>query len=329
MKKAILILLAALTLTLCGCGKISEKTFFALDTVIEFKVYGKIPDGAEKYVKDLERVFSKTDPDSELYSVNGKEISEPSAALYDLIEESLQICADTKGAFDITSGAVTALWDEATKISIPPDEAKTAEALGKCGYEKVKCDNGIITKPAGLAFDLGAVAKGRIADLTVTYLKERGVSAGFVSFGGGISVIGDKPDGSGYKIGIKTPDGDGIAGYTVIHKGTVSTSGDYERYFEYDGKRYHHIIDMSTGMPSESGVRSCTVISGSGTVSDALSTAIFADPSLLQTLYGAYDFEAVLIMEDKTVITTPDAGFVITEAGYSLTTLHTESGGSE
>ncbi len=177
-------------------------------------------------------------------------------------------------------------------------------------------DNGTVSKPKELKFDLGAVAKGCIAELTVKKMQSLGVRSGFASFGGSIAVIGDKPDGSGYKIGIRSPDGDTVIGYTLIRHGIVSTSGDYERYFEYEGKRYHHIIDTSTGMPAQSGVRSCTVISDDGAVSDALSTALFANPSLLDELYVKYDFEAVLITDGNTVITTENAGFVITADGY-------------
>ncbi len=317
MKKTITVLIVISFLLLCSCQKTAKKTFFALDTVVEIKTYGEIPDGAEEYVKELEKVFSKTDTKSELYLQNEKEESTPSKLLYGLIKRSLDISADTKGAFDITSGALTGLWDEAAEKGALPDAESINACKENCGYEKVRAENGSVYKPKDLKFDLGAVAKGYIAELTVKKLQSLGVSSGFASFGGSIAVIGDKPDGSGYKIGVRSPDGDGVIGYTVIRHGIVSTSGDYERYFEYGGKRYHHIIDTATGMPSQSGVRSCTVISDDGTVSDALSTALFVNPSLLDELYGKYDFEAVLITENKTVITTAKAEFVITAKDYS------------
>ena len=279
-------------------------------------MYGQIPAGAEEYVKELELIFSKTDEGSELYKLNGTETASVSDGLYGLIVKSLGICADTHGAFDITAGALTALWDEAAEKGVPPDEKAVVAAKEKCGYEKVSAANNTVNKPKELKFDLGAVAKGHIAELTVKKMKDLGVTSGFASFGGSIAVIGDKPDGSGYKIGIRSPDGDTVIGYTLIHHGIVSTSGDYERYFEYEGRRYHHIIDTETGMPAQSGVRSCTVISDDGAVSDALSTALFSDPSLLDELYGKYDFEAVLITDQNTVITTANAGFVITADGY-------------
>ena len=317
MKKIILITLLLALLFLPSCAKTAEKTFFAFDTLIGFKIYGQIPDGAEEYVKALEKVFSKTDPESELYALNGKQSFSPSDTLYGLLTVSLELCKDTGGAFDITSGAVTALWDEAAENSKPPEREEIENALSACGCGKVKAENGVITKPEETKFDLGAVAKGYAAELMVNHLKGLGVTSGFMSFGGSIAVIGDKPDGSGYKIGVRKPDGEGTVGYMVIHKGIVSTSGDYERYFEYEGKRYHHIIDMKTGEPANGGVRSCTVVADDGAVSDALSTALFVDPSLLDSLYGKYDFEAVLITADNKVITTADAGFVITANGYS------------
>ncbi len=316
MKKLTAIIIISAVLLLCSCGKTESRTFFALDTVIEFKIYGQIPEGAEEYVKELELIYSKTDEGSELYKLNGEETSSPSDELYGLIVKSLGLCADTRGAFDITAGALTALWDEATEKGVPPDAQAINEAKELCGYGKVTADNGTVSKPKELKFDLGAVAKGCIAELTVKKMQSLGVRSGFASFGGSIAVIGDKPDGSGYKIGIRSPDGDTVIGYTLIRHGIVSTSGDYERYFEYEGKRYHHIIDTSTGMPAQSGVRSCTVISDDGAVSDALSTALFANPSLLDELYVKYDFEAVLITDGNTVITTENAGFVITADGY-------------
>jgi predicted phage replisome organizer len=153
---------------------------------------------------------------------------------------------------------------------------------------------------------LGGIGKGAAADELIRYLETSEISHGLVSVGGTIGVFGDKPDGTPYKIGVRDPDDpNGVVTYLHIRDGFVAVSGDYERYFEEDGVRYHHIFDPYTGIPADGGLRETAVYCTSGAVADALSTALFVmgkDASL--SLYESGGFEAVLVSSDGSITAT-------------------------
>ena len=179
--------------------------------------------------------------------------------------------------------------------------------------------------------DLGGIAKGYAADQVAEIFRSRQVPRGKIELGGNILVIGDKPDGTAWRVGIQDPKradaADGLVGVLNLMDAFAVTSGSYQRYFEQDGKIYHHIIDPATGYPADSGLTSVTVVAdsetGNGTMCDALSTDLFVmgeEKALDFWRSGVYDFELVLVTEDDRVVVTAGLADIYEEiegSGYT------------
>ncbi len=275
-----------------------EKTQFCLDTIVTLTAYGKGADGAIdkafNRISEIEQKFSAYLKDSEIYKINNSSYNtfvEVDKEVYDLINRSLELSDMTEGAFDITLKPVSDLWGIGTDNQRVPTDEEIKSALNKTGWENVVLDKNsyaVKLKKEGMALDLGAIAKGYASDEAARVLSECGIKNACLDLGGNIVVMGEMPLGlfesirygkrsRPFTIGIQEPDAPrGQSGQPVtVENGCVVTSGDYERYFEENGERYHHIIDPKTGMPAKSGVRSVTVIAKEGTTADALSTAFF------------------------------------------------------
>ncbi len=262
-----------------------------------------------------EGVFSRTDENSLTYEINSQADSffEVDSEFCELLNRSYDISAKTNGAFDITIGAVTELWNVTGDEPSVPSEESISEALLHTGKDKILLDGNSITKTDREAkLDFGAIAKGYALSKIIDYLKDTDVLYGLVSFGGNVAVFGTKYDSKDqiikYKVGITDPtDTTKVVGYVYIENGYVSVSGDYERYFEADSVRYHHIMDPATARPAESDISSVSVICNNGSLADALSTALFVMGSEKALEYyesGIYDFEAVITLHDGTTIVT-------------------------
>ena len=262
---------------------------------------------------DTENIISRRREGSELYRLNseykpGKAYTGLSDELYSVISLSLAISADCEGAFDISVRPLSGLWgieEKTTEEFAVPSESEIAEALSLVGYNHVSvAENSVTLDISGMELDLGACGKGYALDRVKSALDEAGAGGAVVSCGGSILVYGDKGDGNGFKVGIRDPfkeDGS-VTGYLEFAPGSmrfVSTSGDYEKYIEKDGARYHHILDTRTGRPADSGLSSVTVIAENGLVSDALSTACFVlGEEKSKPLLEKYGCEAVFIAKD-------------------------------
>lgn len=323
MNLRIFALLLTLVLLLSGCAREPEEyrdtVFFAMDTYITVRLaragvtderLGEVSAECERIVRELESVLSAHDPDSELYALNhsGEEFTEISDTLEDVLTTVYDIHGITGGAYDCTLGGLAELWN-ITGGGPVPDPADIDAVLAHTGSDRITLDekrNTVMRPDPDVRLDLGGIGKGAAADWLIRYLETTDIPYGLVSVGGTIGVFGDKPDGTPYKIGIRDPDDpSGVVGYFLIDEGFVAVSGDYERYFEENGIRYHHIFDPSTGYPADSGLRSAAVHSLNGAQADALSTALFvmgADASLelYETCGG---FEAVLVSDSGIVQT--------------------------
>lgn len=192
---------------------------------------------------------------------------------------AIEMNAFYAGAFDVSLGPVIRLWREAGRRGSPPAPGAIAAALGLKGSEEIEVSSegsGYLPR-IGQGIDLGGIGKGFAADRAREIYLDAGVVSAFVSLGGNVSVIGRKPDGRKWNIGVRDPRGgrDECVGYVQAEDCSAVTSGAYERFFECKGIRYHHIIDPATGMPCESDVAGVTVISESSMAADALSTAAF------------------------------------------------------
>jgi len=317
MNLRIFALLLTLVLLLSGCAREPEEyrdsTFFAMDTYITVRLaragvteetLAEVSAECERIVRDLESVLSAHAPDSELYALNhsGAEFTVISDTLEDVLTTVDDIHGITGGAYDCTLGGLAELWN-ITGGGPVPDPADIDAVLTHTGYDSITLDekrSTLMRPDPDVRLDLGGTGKGAAADRLIRYLETTDIPCGLVSVGGTIGVFGDKPDGTPYKIGIRDPDDpNGVVGYFLIDKGFVAVSGDYERYFEENGVRYHHIFDPSTGYPADSGLRSTAVHALNGAQADALSTALFvmgADASLelYETCGG---FEAVLVSD--------------------------------
>ncbi|RHQ92714.1 FAD:protein FMN transferase [Ruminococcus sp. AF21-42] len=236
-----------------------------------------------------EKIFSRTASDSELYQLNHRELTpvagtedtfQVSDPLAELIRKGLYYSELSEGAFDIAIEPLTSLWDFTAEDPQVPENRLIQEALTKCDYHNVSVsdNNEVILKTEDTAIELGAIAKGYIADRLKDYLISQGVKSAIINLGGNVLCIGGKPDDSSFKIGIQKPFADRsetIAVMDIKDKSVVS-SGVYERCFEQDGTLYHHLLNPRTGYPYDNGLIAVTIISDESVDGDALSTTCFA-----------------------------------------------------
>ena len=198
-----------------------------------------------------------------------------------LISEGLDYSELSKGAFDIAIEPLTSLWDFTAEDPQVPKDSLIQAALPKCDYHNISVDkdkNEITLKTDDTAIELGAIAKGYIADRLKDYLVSQNVKSAIINLGGNVLCIGGKPDNSAFKIGIQKPFADRsetIAVMDIKDKSVVS-SGIYERCFEQDGTLYHHLLNPKTGYPYDNGLIAVTIISDKSVDGDALSTTCFA-----------------------------------------------------
>ncbi|MCI9269930.1 MAG: FAD:protein FMN transferase [Dorea sp.] len=276
------------TATTAGCSEFSRKpltyTGVALDTVISIQIYDSRDEELTKHCQQLceeyEAKFSRTIETSEIAQINAAggapvEVSEDTVAL---IKKGIYYCDLSDGAFDITIGSVTSLWDFKAEDPAPPAPEALAEAVKHVNYRKILInDNTVRLLDPAAKLDLGAIAKGYIADRIKDYLKSEGVRHALINLGGNVLAIGGKLDGSPFNIGIQKPFDEGGSPITSvrIQNKSVVTSGTYQRYFEKNDLLYHHILSSSAGTPCNNGLNSVTIITDSSLTADALSTTCF------------------------------------------------------
>ena len=277
-----------------------------LNTAIQITIY----DSQDKSLLDdclalcdrYELIFSRTNENSELYKLNhrkdtsdkdpnadGQTIPYPisgtadtwhiSEDLASLLSQGLSITRESDGAFDIAIAPLTSLWDFTAEDPKVPDDAAIQKALPLCSSDGVTIDDQDITLPSDdIQFDVGAIAKGYIADRMKDLLVKKGVNSAIINLGGNVLCIGSKPDGTPFKVGIQKPFADRNETEAVmdITGKSVVSSGIYERCFKQNGKLYHHILNPKTGFPYDNSLISVTIISDQSVDGDALSTTCFA-----------------------------------------------------
>lgn len=283
-----------------------------MDTVVTVTVVSSSEDEAEKAIekvfnelKRLEEVFNFYSDQSEVAGINRKAGIEPvkvSEDMMDLLKKAVYVSELTEGAFDITTGPLTKLWDFHKKEV--PDNEKIKAALRLVNYKYIVIDeknSTVFLKKKGMLIDPGGIAKGYGADRAVEILKKEGIKAALVAIAGDIRGYGLKMNGSPWLIGIRKPrsmDSDDLVATLPLRDSAISTSGDYERFFIKDGKRYHHILDPKTGYPANS-TGGVSVISEEGYLSDSLATAVFVlGPQKGIELLRRLNFKGIFITED-------------------------------
>lgn len=263
--------------------KTVEQSGVAMGAVVSVKLYGGSEDAAKEIIDAVQReedsFISRYKPGSEIYSLNEKEELEVSDHTAEIISKAIEISSVSGGAFDITLGEISSMWDFDSGKDEIPSESDILNAVKYCGTDKITRNGNTFTLGENQRLDLGAVGKGIACDDAYEILKNHSEALGaVVSVGGSVLTYGANPDGDYWTVGVRTPEPDDTSVAIKIKLGGtsfISTSGNYEKYFEKDGKIYHHILSPETGFPADSSLKSVTVISDSGLLSDALSTACY------------------------------------------------------
>lgn len=286
---------------------------FKLNTVVNITIYDSddetILQEAMALCDKYEEIFSRTKESSELYQLNHGLLPKDedsyivSPELAELVKQGLEYGRLSDGAFDISIAPVSALWDFTSDEKVIPSDTEITEKLTFVNYKNVKLDgNRISFEKDGMGLDLGAIAKGYIADKIKEFLLSKGVKSAIINLGGNVLCIGSKPDQTPFRIGIQKPFADRsetIATVDITDRSVVS-SGVYERFFEKDGRLYHHILNPETGYPYDNSLIAVTIICDSSTDGDGLSTSCFALglEKGMELINSLPDVQAVFITSD-------------------------------
>lgn len=305
-----------LIISLSACGYTSEYTtdFFAMDTAMTVTAYGKNSKEAVKAVESelnrLNLLWSVENPSSEIFKLNQNKKMTVSADTEKLISRAKKISDLTDGDFDITVQPLVTKWGFYSSLeNRVPTQSEIDKALDFVGYQNIALSDTDVSLKDNTSVDLGGIAKGYASFSAAELLKNQGIESAVMSLGGNVRVIGTKPDGADWTVAIADPDDSSAdIGFVKVADTAVITSGGYQRYFEKNGKKYHHIIDPKTGYPAQSGLKSVTVVSGDDILADALSTALFVkglDASIDFYKQNSGLFEAIFVTEDNKIFITP------------------------
>ena len=323
----LIVLILVVTLTGCGAEQVSDTAdFFAMDTYMRITVYGDGADEltrqAEEEIMRIENVLSFSG-DGEIGTINEHGGGTVSEETQELLERALELSRDTGGAFDITIYPVVEAWGFFSGEYRVPGDSELSDLLGLTGWEKVSVVDGQVSfQVPDMGIDLGGIGKGYAGQRVHDMLWEAGISSALLELGGNVCLLGGRPDGTAWRVGIMSPtDGEEYVGILEARDVSIVTSGGYQRYFEEDGVRYHHIIDPATGYPADSGLLSVTIVCDDGARADALSTALFVMGEEEAVSYWAArdDFDFILVTQDGRVVITPGLreDFQVSE-GYDL-----------
>lgn len=293
-----------------------EKYSFGMNTIVTQKIYADIPgvhlEPIKAIVDSLDGYLSCKDDDTVLSRLN-TEGTLNDVLVADALRACLEVSEKSGGAFDVSMGRLSSAWGIGTENEKVLTQEEITDLLSQCGYEKITVDGSKITIAEGVSIDLGAVGKGIACDYIMAYLESKtDIKGAVVSVGGSIVTYGQhNKAGDPWRVGIRHPRNENeYIGVLNMTKGFVSTSGDYERYFEKDGVRYHHILDGNTGRPSDSGLISVTVVCDSGILSDALSTAcLVLGAEKAEALLNEYGAAGVLVDKDMNITVVGDIDF--------------------
>ena len=264
-----------------GRERSCTRQLFAMDTFMTFTAYGKeceeAVDEAVLEIQRLDGLWSVGNAASEVSKINASGRGELSEDTAEVLERGLEIYRDTEGLFDITVCPLMSLWGFSTGEYHVPEAGELEEVLALVDASGVRFDGRTVVLGEGQQMDLGGIAKGYASARVMEIYQAHGIESGMVSLGGNVQVTGNRPDGAPWQVGIQDPDGgpgEVLAVLNVTDRAVI-TSGGYERYFEEDGKTYIHILDPRTGYPADNDLASVTVVSGDGTLADALSTSLY------------------------------------------------------
>lgn len=296
-----------------------RKSTILMDTLVTITVSAESPEKAESAIqaafdeiRRLEGLISFWSKDSEIAALNRNAGVSPvrvSQDTLDIIKKAVFISEKTYGGFDPTIGPVIRLYDFKNRIHPAPDVLR--EKLRLVNYKAVVINSSSSTayiSQKGMSFDTGGIAKGYAAERAVKVLKDRGIKAGLVAIAGDIMAFGLRPDGSPWTVGIRNPrpknQDDDVIATVKLKDEAISTSGDYERAFQKNGKLYHHILNPKSGLPAE-GSMSVSVISKDGAYADGFSTGLFVlGPKQALKVAKELNIEAFIIDSEGNALMT-------------------------
>jgi len=303
----------------CSAKQPYRHDSFAFDTLVSITIYDvngnstaeEICKGASGMLDALDDTLSRTKSDSLITRINDNAYSsavDVDAATYNMLKTCTQLSDLTDGAFDITLGNISDMWGFGKENAVKPSDTELKKLAGRKNYENIVFnyyEQTVAFSSDGFSIDLGAAAKGYAMDMMDTYLRDSGVTSAVVDFGGSILTIGDN-NGESWNITITADETNSPVGTLKVNEGYIATSNGAKRFVEYNGVKYHHIIDPDTSYPADSGVKSCTVYSESGLISDALSTAFFVmEADKTAEFYSKYNIaEYIITLTDGTIITS-------------------------
>ncbi|WP_125154687.1 FAD:protein FMN transferase [Clostridium rectalis] len=316
----VVILIFSLLLSSCKTKEepVISKENYLLGTIVQLKVYGKNAESASNkamdIISDIDNKMSPSKANSEISNINknaGKSFVKVSDDTFIVIKKALEYSKLSSGYFDITIGPLVNLWGIGTDKAIVPSVNEINKKKSFINYNDIILDDkskSVKLKKVNESIDLGGIAKGYTADKVKECLLKEGIKTAFINLGGNIVTVGNKSDNSLWSIGIQDPlktRGEYFSVVKVSEKSIVS-SGNYERFFIKDGKKYHHILDPKTGYPSENGLIATTIISDKSIDGDAISTSTYIlglekGLKLVESLEGV---EAIFVTSDKKVYIT-------------------------
>jgi thiamine biosynthesis lipoprotein len=288
---------------ICGCGqKFPTKREFLMDTEVEII----LPQGSEedfsaafKEMKRIEKLMNVHDPESEISRINrlgSKEAIKVSKEIFEVLKEALKYSGLTSGAFDVSIRPLSRLWGERGKLKEIPEVKEIEEKLPLVNYKDIVLNERNQTvefRREGMALDLGGVAKGYVSDQAIKVLKGKGIKEALINVGGDIRVMG----GRNWKVGLQHPRKENeVLAVIRLKDQAIATSGDYQRYFIKEGKRYHHIINPKTGYPVTK-CMSVTVIGPNAIQTDILATGVFilGPEKGMELIESLKDIEGIII----------------------------------
>ncbi len=290
-------------------------TGIAMGSVVSQKIYGgdicaEISQAISTLDSEKLSVNSLTSEISKINKNAGKSAVTVSGETVEYLKACVDIANKTNGAFNPMMGALIDLWDIESANPRVPSEAEIEIALSLCDYTQIQIDgNSVYLPKEGMKIHLGASGKGIACDTACGLLKSAdSVRGAVISVGGSVVTYGKNPEADLWTIGVRDPKGnvsDMLGVLKLDGENYISTSGSYEKYFEQDGVRYHHIFDYSTGAPANRELVGVTVVAPSGILSDALSTACFVlDTEKSLKILAEYGCEAIFVFENGDIIVT-------------------------
>ena len=315
---------------------ITSQESFQLGTYITLSIYAdkEVPtevfDKLFNLIDYYEYMVSKNIADTELNQVNANAGIEPvkvNEDFYEMVKIGIDFAGYSDGLFDISIGPLVDLWGIGTDFANVPTEADIKEKMAVIDYKTIVLDENeqtIFLPQKGMALDLGAIAKGYIADRVKDLILEEGYESAIINLGGNVLTVGTKPNSDTWSIGVRDPESDAgsTMGILKLEDNSIVSSGIYERFFIEGDIRYHHLINPKVGYPEQNDMISVSIISELSVDGDALSTTVFllgleAGFKLVEELENV---EAVFVMADRSVYITSGLGdkFILTNDSYTI-----------